>query len=90
MRTKKPKLGNDYKAVYEQALNDSKACLIDMLFQKKSKKIKHTTNYDFFEKVGSDLELFNTWMEYTFAIVKQKYSYTSKKHFYRYIEETFF
>jgi hypothetical protein len=90
MKTKKPKLGSDYKFVYEQALNDSKACLIDMLFRKNSKKIQPATNYDFFEKIGADLELFNTWMEYTYALVKQKYSYTNKKHFYKYIEETFF
>jgi len=88
-KIKKPKLGSDFKIVYEQALNDSKACLIDMLFKKKTKKTKHTTDYDFFEKVSADLNLFNTWMEYAYAIVKQKYS-SNKRHFYKYIEKTFF
>jgi hypothetical protein len=89
MKTKKPRIGEDYKTVYEQALCDSKSCLVDMFLKSKNKKTKHTTNYDFFEKVSTDLKLFNTWIEYTYAIIKQKYSYANKKHFYKYIQEIF-
>lgn len=87
-------MGKEHEKIYEQALQDSKACLIDIYIKSKNKKTNtksaRVIDHDFFDKVSSDLKFFNTWVEYSYAIVKQQYSYTNKKHFYKFIEKKFF